>query len=95
LTPTNRWMMLIWVNPIGAGELAEPVGLPMPIDHLEQPVGTGVFPKQELTLAKFRKSCAKFPVSPVQAHRARLPLLRKYVLRVAPGGAIEPYLWKS
>src|SRR2546427_12316932 len=94
-TPTNRRIMLIWVSPIGAGEPHQPVGLPMPIDHLAQPVGTGILPKHEEAMENSRKSLGKFPVSPLQAHNAKLPLLRKYVLRVAPGIVPSPYLWRK
>jgi hypothetical protein len=88
-------MMLIWVKPIGAGELAEPVGLPIPIVHLVQPEGTSGLSKHEAIIAKFRKSLVKLPVFPVHAHSARLPLLRKYVFSEAPGRVPSPYLWRK
>jgi hypothetical protein len=80
---------------MGAGELDEPVGLPMPIDHLAQPVGTGVFPKHREAAENARKSLLKFPVLPLHVHSARLPLLRKYVLSEAPGAVPSPYLWRK
>jgi hypothetical protein len=85
LTPTNLWTMLTCVSPIGAGDIVEPVGLPIPNGKGPQPNGGGFFPKQREATPKLRKSRLKSPVLPLHIHRAVLPLLLKYVFREPPG----------
>src|SRR5438046_9419364 len=63
-----------------------PVGEPpMPCCQTVQPdVPTGL-PKQRLTWPKLRKSEPKLPLSPEYAHTARLPALRKSLVKEPPG----------
>lgn len=49
--------------------------------------------KQNAAWPKLRKSWLKLPLLPVQAYKARFPLLLKYVFKVLPGADPLPYRW--